>query len=322
MESTKESQPEQSRLLITWFTIPDFKETLMSMLTPAQLTVFLTGIGYIMTDAERTRFMRLDRQIFKDTTALEKLMKEGYSVVLVSTRLHKLRDLIRYRGGPYLPLSGMKARRGGRPSRSVKEPNYRKLYFYDSGDDDPDSTDSDREDPDSSDSDYEGPEKNPDHANIANVWLVITHRDHLTKDLEGRTVIRHPDFQNVEDSRNKLWPYDIRYPRGFSYRGISEECARIFDLWNRVGSGHLERQVCCYEPEYEGNLHFLQDWRGNMRNIIFYMKLNEASPRIHKIANCYMSEASRVADPDDNFYATVEYEPSDGGPSMFSKIPL
>ena len=317
----------------------------MSMLTPAQLTVFLTGIGYIMTDTERARFMRLDRQIFKDTTVLERLMKEGYSVVLVSTRLHKLRDLIRYRGGPYRPLSGMKVRDGERPSRSAKEAKYRKIYFHNSEsgdsssseDKDPDSSNSKNKDPNWSNSDYEdvdedssssGPGfQNPDWADVANVWLIITHRDHLAKDIKGRSVIRHPDFHYIEDSKNKLWPHDFRYPRGFSYEGISEKCAKVFDLWYPTRDyGHIERQVCCFEKEYMGMyFEFVQDWRGNERNIIFYMKLNEASPRIHKIANeCDESipHSSRVADLDDNFYATVKYEPDDGGPTMYSKIPL
>ena len=295
MDPANGSQPQQSRLLMTWFTVPEFKSTLMSMLTPAQLTVFLTGIGYIMTDAERTRFMRLDRQIFKDTTVLEKLMKEGYSIVLVSTRLHRLRDLIRHRGGSINPLSATTA------EEREDDVHMHKVIFGDS-------------------QSFSSDDVDPDHIEIANVWLIITIKDHLAKDNEGRTVIRHPDFRYIDDCNSTLWPADFRYPRGFSYQDISEECAKIFDLYEWFRGSGAERRVHCYEREVMGEyLEFLQDWEGNDTNTIYYMKLNEASPLIHEVRN---DTRYGIADPDDKFYATLEYLPDNGDPRMFSKIPL
>ncbi|KAL9122052.1 MAG: hypothetical protein Q9187_001388, partial [Circinaria calcarea] len=162
MEPTDESQQHQSRFMNAWLTIPDFKRTLMSMLTPAELLVFLASIGYIMTDAEKTRFMRFDRHIFKDTTALEKLMKEGYDVTLVSTRLHQLRDLMKNKEGLDHPFSINNV-----DDRQIPRWPYR---------DEPSHED-------------------PNRRGVANVWLIITHRDHLAKDKINRTVIRHPEFR-------------------------------------------------------------------------------------------------------------------------------
>lgn len=272
----------------------------MSMLTPAQLTVFLAGIGYIMTNAERTRFMRLDRQIFKDTTVLEKLMKEGYSITLVSTRLHRLRDLIRHRGGSYCPLSATTVEYKEECIRSEQ------TYGY---------------------SEWFGGAKYQisDHIEVANVWLIITHKDHLAKDHKGRSVIRHPDFSCVTNSEGIPRSADLQYPRGFIYKDISEECATIFDIYNWTRGRGKERLFRGHEIENIGSLsNFAQDWDDNNPNTIFYMKLNEESPVIHEIKNKYDESIPRygIADPDDNFYATVEHCPDEGGPTMFSKIPL
>ena len=76
-----------------------------------------------MTEKERTRYMRIDQQIFKTTFYLEKLIKDGYNVMLVSSRLHKIKDLIRNKDKNYFPLSGKtaeeKAERDDMPNHPV-----------------------------------------------------------------------------------------------------------------------------------------------------------------------------------------------------------
>ena len=75
--------------------IPDFKYGLLSMLSPSHLYRFLPAIGYILTEREKKRYMSLDREILKSTGYIDRLLKEGYSVTLVSTNLHELYDVIR-----------------------------------------------------------------------------------------------------------------------------------------------------------------------------------------------------------------------------------
>ena len=62
-----------------------------------------------MTEKERIRYMRIDRQILETTFYLEKLIEDGYNVMLVSSRLHKIKDLIRNRDKNYFPLCGKTA---------------------------------------------------------------------------------------------------------------------------------------------------------------------------------------------------------------------
>ena len=76
-------------------TIPEFQYGLMSMLNPSDLHRFLPVIGYGMTESEKKRFMSVDREILKSTAYIDRVLKEGYHVVLVSSRLSEVYRVMR-----------------------------------------------------------------------------------------------------------------------------------------------------------------------------------------------------------------------------------
>ena len=151
------NQTQQKNTLLTMFhTIPEFKSTLMSMLTPSSLTIFLAAISYVMTSSERKRYMALERQIFKSTAPIDQAIHQGCSVVLVGSRLNRIWDLIRHRdrGDGYNPIS----------ATTAKE---RKRLQIHGG---------------------QLPRE------IINVWLIITHEKFLKKNKYNMTITKNPDL--------------------------------------------------------------------------------------------------------------------------------
>ena len=260
----------------------------MSMLTPTELPVFLASIGYTMTDAERTRFMRFDRFIFKDTTALEKLMKEGYNVVLVSPRLHRLRDLIKYRGGTKLPPQVLPFA-GSTP---LLPPDGKTEKFV--------------------------------HVWLIITHKQHLGKDTSSRTVVRHPEFRWKGWNDGPGEPGEGYPGDFEYPRGFNYEGIAGEGVRIFDLhdWRPdAGKGPERRIRTCEAGCVNSDWAFLQDTqRGDYR--MFYMKLNEPSLVIHQLEPIESSE-----DPDDSFYATMGYDMEDEedvlmSRELFYKIPL
>ena len=87
---------DTKQTLLTMFNhIPDFKYGLLSMLSPSHLYVLLPTLGYKLSERERERYMSLDREILKSTAYIDRLLKQGYSVTLVSTNLRELYQVIR-----------------------------------------------------------------------------------------------------------------------------------------------------------------------------------------------------------------------------------
>ena len=78
-----------------FYSITSFRDDLLSRLRSSDLYKFLPLMGYRLTHKERRTYMSLDREIFKSTAYIDKLIKEGYSVVLISPNLFEVRDVIR-----------------------------------------------------------------------------------------------------------------------------------------------------------------------------------------------------------------------------------
>ena len=76
-------------------TVVDFRDELMSMLCPSDLYALLPMLGYRLNEAERTRYMTIDREILKSTTFIDRMIKEGYSVVLLSNNLREIYNVMR-----------------------------------------------------------------------------------------------------------------------------------------------------------------------------------------------------------------------------------
>ena len=259
----------------------------MSMLTPAELSVFLTSIGYTMTDAERTRFMRFDRFIFKDTTALEKLMREGYKVVLVSPRLHRLRDLVKYKGGSKLPPATLPF---SDRTPFVHDPEDEKFA----------------------------------HVWLIITHKKHLGKDDLSRTVVRHPEFRWKGWDDGPGKPGEGYPGDFAYPRGFNYEGIAGEGVKIFDLhdWRPSAGKGPERKIrTCESGCVNSDWDFLQDTqRGDYR--MFYLTLNEPSLVIHQLEPIEGSE-----DPDEDFYATMGYDSEELediviSHELFYKIPI
>ena len=70
--------------------IYEFRTGLMSMLKPSELRVFLPILGYKMSKAEERRYMSVDREVLKSTASIDRLMREGYQVLMLSTNFAEL----------------------------------------------------------------------------------------------------------------------------------------------------------------------------------------------------------------------------------------
>ncbi|MCJ1360842.1 MAG: hypothetical protein MMC33_010851 [Icmadophila ericetorum] len=152
-----------NRISPTFHSLYDFQRTLMSMLTPADLTCFLAAIGYVMTKAERDRYMRLERQVFKDTALIDKFVKQGYGVVLVGPRLNRLWNIIRYRSQLRETADVARAEQTWRAQMTHTRDGFGAAMV--------DSVDK-----------------------AVKVWLCRTHKDFLAKNKLGETVTRNPDI--------------------------------------------------------------------------------------------------------------------------------
>ena len=281
----QESQCEQHNLVTTFHTIPDFHENLMSMLTPADLMSFSTAIGYVMTAAEKTRYMRIDRQIFKTTAHIEKFIKDGYDVIIVSSRLQKIQELMYNRRKDYFPLSGKTAReREGMESMILS----------------------------AGDTTVEG-HRRADLREIANVWVCIVDPRKLAKQENSDygssfTICKGPNFPLVLPGTWKV------YGRCHMWCGdLTEDCAELYH-WKQewatedLLAGEHQPPYTYTEPVRIVDKcvpgPFLQDrnWSDISDNHIFYAKLNDESLTIRKAS--HYGGFSWI-DPDKEFYATV-----------------
>lgn len=354
--------PLVNRIVPTFHTRYCFKRTLMSMLTPADLTCFLAAIGYVMTKAERMRYMRLERQVFKDTTVVENLIKQGYSVTLVGPRLYRLWDLIRYRP-QLLPKNG--------ENRSLRQMSRAQITHT---------------------RDDFGTAEQARVDKAVRVWVCITHKKFLTKNGRGETVSHNRDiplvlpgqwrpfFDTLErELRCREWsPERIEHIRQQSeyrttycntitgavtghwgddkqlYDGLSgswsycdditEDCARAYHFSHRSHSDieAINSARPFDEPvgilntkEMHFGLDFSDDpWREDemsstpeYKRDIFYIRIHEAEP---VLCRTQMEEQMdyflrfRTPDPDTkNFYASVMIDGTENDSFGWNcKIPL
>ncbi|MCJ1250312.1 hypothetical protein MMC30_007538 [Trapelia coarctata] len=76
-------------------TIVEFRYELMSMLCPSDLYILLPILRCRLNEAERNRYMTIDRQILKSTAFIDWMIKEGYSVVLLGNNLREIHKVMR-----------------------------------------------------------------------------------------------------------------------------------------------------------------------------------------------------------------------------------
>jgi len=76
-------------------TIVEFRYELMSMLCPSDLYTLLPMLGYRLSETERNRYMTIDRQVLKSTAFIDRMIKEGYSVVLLGNNLREIYEVMR-----------------------------------------------------------------------------------------------------------------------------------------------------------------------------------------------------------------------------------
>ncbi|MCJ1239691.1 hypothetical protein MMC14_007689 [Varicellaria rhodocarpa] len=278
-------QREQHNLVTTFHIIPDFQANLMSMLTPAHLMSFSVAIGYVMTEAEKTRYMRIDRQIFKTTAHTEKLIKDGYDVVIVSSRLRKIQELMYNKRDDYFPLSGKTAKEKEEMERMFKDPGNGII----------------------------GGHSRADLREIANVWVCITDPRKLAKQEilsygSSTTICKGPMFPLALPGTWKL------YGRSHMWRGdLTKDCAELYHWTQEWATRDLVNQES--QPPYTYTEpvqfvdkgvpgRFLQDHnrRNPFDNHIFYAKLNDESLTIREAVH---TKDNPWRDPDKAFYASV-----------------
>ena len=84
-----------STLPVLFNSIPDFRYELMSMLCPSDLNNLLPILGYRLSEMERTWYITIDRQILKSTAFTDRMIKEGYSVVLLGNNFREIYEVMR-----------------------------------------------------------------------------------------------------------------------------------------------------------------------------------------------------------------------------------
>ena len=175
-----------------FYLIYEFRAGLMSMLRPSELRVFLPVLGYKMSKPEARRYMSVDREVLKSTGFIDRLMREGYQVLMLSTNFTEL----------YKNMEGRQPKIGTWKNRHMYDDSADGSYKseVESRDElcDPDAEDAEWDLRSSTSEDYQDRWAQPQRKHMGHyrvsVMFYITHPKFLHHNGHGETVTWNPDI--------------------------------------------------------------------------------------------------------------------------------